>query len=79
MFLRPNLHSFGRKRYLDFVEDEFVPHAVFPDDAVPHFGVFPVHGEVQQPLLERRFGPALNLVTGLVLSEKLEALMFKAE
>lgn len=46
------------------MEDEFVPYAVVPDDALPHFSVFPVHGKVQQPFLKRRFGSILNLVTG---------------
>lgn len=49
---------------LDFVEDEFVPQAVAPDDALPHFSELPLHSEVQQPFLERRFGATLNLVTG---------------
>lgn len=50
--------------YLHFVEDEFVPQAVAPDDAVLHLGVLPVHGKVQQPLLERGRGAALNLRGG---------------
>lgn len=49
--------------YLHFVEDEFVPYAVLPDDTLLHFSVFPVHSEVQQPFLEWCFGSALNLVT----------------
>lgn len=52
---------------LDFVEDEFVPQAVVPDDALPHFSVLPLHSEAQQPFLERRFGATLNLVTGICL------------
>lgn len=47
--------------YLHFVEDQFVPDAVLPDDALPHFSVLPVHSEVQQPFLEGRARPALNL------------------
>lgn len=51
----------GVDQHLDFVEDEFVPQAVFPDDAFLHLGVLPVHGKVQQPLLEGAFGTTLNL------------------
>lgn len=51
----------GADQHLDFVEDEFVPQAVVPDDAFLHLGVLPVHGKVQQPLLEGGFGAALNL------------------
>lgn len=51
----------GADQHLDFVEDEFVPQAVVPDDAFLHLGVLPVHGKVQQPLLEGAFGAALNL------------------
>lgn len=58
-----SLHLSEQELYLHFVEDEFVPHAVLPDDTLPHFSVFPVHSKVQQPFLERCFGAALNLVT----------------
>lgn len=51
----------GADQNLDFVEDEFVPQAVVPDDAFLHLGVLPVHGKVQQPLLEGGLGAALNL------------------
>lgn len=51
----------GADQYLDFVEDEFVPQAVVPDDAFLHLGILPVHGKVQQPLLEGGFGSALDL------------------
>lgn len=50
--------------YLHFVEDEFVPQAVVPDDAFLHLSVLPVHGKVQQPLLEGGCGAALNLRGG---------------
>lgn len=50
--------------YLHFVEDEFVPQAVVPDDAILHLRELSVHGEVQQPLLERGCGAALNLRGG---------------
>lgn len=48
------------------MEDELVPDAVGPDDAVLHFSIFPVHSKVQQPFLERRSGATLNLQTGLL-------------
>lgn len=69
-----NVYLFRLKLYLHFMEDEFVPYAVVPDDAFLHLSVFPVHGEVQQPFLERRFGSALNLSDTETLG-----LMFKAE
>ena len=47
--------------YLHFVEDEFVPYAVVPDDAVLHLSELPLHGEVQQPFLKGRLGSTLNL------------------
>lgn len=49
-------------RHLHSVEEEFVPDAVLPDDALLHLGVLPLHGEVQQPFFERRRGSALDLV-----------------
>lgn len=54
----------GAEGYLHFVEDEFVPQAVVPDDTFLHLSVLPVHGKVQQPLLERGIGAALNLWGG---------------
>lgn len=51
----------GADQNLDFVEDEFVPQAVVPDDAFLHLCVLPVHSKVQQPLLEGGLGAALNL------------------
>lgn len=47
--------------YLDFVEDEFVPQAVLPDDAFSDLGVFPLDGKVQEPFLESRRCTALDL------------------
>lgn len=55
---------FQAEGYLHFVEDEFVPQAVVPDDAFLHLSVLPVHGKVQQPLLEGGCGAALNLRGG---------------
>lgn len=57
------VHLLEQELYLHFVEDEFVPYAVLPDDTLLHFSVFPVHSKVQQPFLEGCFGSALNLVT----------------
>lgn len=50
--------------YLHFVEDELVPQAVVPDHTFLHLGVLPVHGKLQQPLLERGLGAALDLWGG---------------
>ena len=47
--------------YLDFVEDERVPYAVFPDDPFLYFCKFPLHSKVQQPFLKRCLGSTLNL------------------
>ena len=54
----------GGGGYLHFIEDEFVPQAVVPDDAFLHLCVLPVHSKVQEPLLKRGFGATLNLRGG---------------
>jgi len=67
----PFLKSHGLWPYLHFVEDELVPQAVVPDDALLHFSKLSLHGKVQQPFLERSFGPTVNLVTSSVTAFKM--------
>lgn len=39
--------------YLDLLEDEVIPDAVFPHDTFPQLSFLPTVGELQQPALQR--------------------------
>ena len=48
-------------KHLHFVEEEPVPDAGVPDDALLHLSILPLHSKVQQPLLKGGVGSTLDL------------------